>query len=80
MEAYNNLLETYQDLNGSHIDELHAEPSPLEFMRYVSRNRPFVVRSGAKNWPAVQNWNVAYLKACMQNRKVNIAVTPYGFV
>ena len=47
-----NLIETYHELNAAVVDELSAEPSPLEFMRYVATNRPFVVRGGAKNWAA----------------------------
>ena len=41
------LLESYNELNGSQITELEEVPSPLEFMRFVSLNRPFVVRGGA---------------------------------
>ncbi|KAF5650174.1 putative phospholipase [Fusarium sp. NRRL 25303] len=41
-EAIENLISTFNELNSNSIDELHDEPSPLEFMRYVARNTPFV--------------------------------------
>jgi jumonji domain-containing protein 7 len=43
------LLESYNELNSSYITELDEIPSPLEFMRFVSLNRPFVVRGGASD-------------------------------
>jgi hypothetical protein len=74
------LLVNYNDLNASVVDELHEEPSPLEFMRYVSRNTPFVVRGAANTWKATRTWNLAYLKDLLCDQAVNVAVTPYGFV
>ncbi|MCJ1453653.1 hypothetical protein MMC28_004000 [Mycoblastus sanguinarius] len=71
------MLTTYHELNGN-IDELLEDPSPLDFMRYVAKNRPFVVRRGCSTWPAVQTWNAAYLQAVMRETPVKIAVTPYG--
>ena len=73
------MLTTYHELNGN-IDELLEDPSPLDFMRYVAKNRPFVVRRGCSTWPAVQTWNAAYLQAVMRETPVKIAVTPYGSV
>lgn len=72
------LLIAYDELNSPHIDELFSEPSPLEFMRYVARNRPFVVRGGAKSWRAVRTWNVKTLKEVLDGQSVNVAVTPFG--
>jgi hypothetical protein len=72
------LITTYHELNPSTIEELHEEPSPLEFMRYVSRNRPFVVRKGAQDWPACQKWNAKYLHQIMKGQTVNVAMTPLG--
>ena len=43
-------ITTYHELNAFIIDELHDEPSALEFMRFVSKNRPFVVRRAAATW------------------------------
>ena|SRR2546423_10936539 len=79
-EALQNLIVTYHELNSSTVDELASEPSPLEFMRYVARNRPFVVRGGAANWPARRRWNAEYLLNVMGSSNVNVAVTPTGFV
>ncbi|MCJ1249685.1 hypothetical protein MMC30_006911 [Trapelia coarctata] len=76
--AIENLIQTYHDLNNPLIDELSSEPSPLEFMRHVAKNRPLVVRKGASLWPAVQLWNVNYLTEIMKDAYVNIANTPHG--
>ena len=78
--ALENLIVSYHELNSSVVDELTSEPSPLEFMRYVARNRPFVVRGGARHWPATQRWNAEYLRNVMGSSKVNVAITPTGFV
>ncbi|KAF5702932.1 putative phospholipase [Fusarium globosum] len=77
-EAIENLISTFNELNSNSIDELHNEPSPLEFMRYVARNTPFVIRGGASSWRACQDWNSAYLLSVMKGQNVNVAVTPYG--
>jgi jumonji domain-containing protein 7 len=72
------LITTYHELNATAIDEFHEEPSALEFMRYVAKNRPFVVRGGAKSWEAFEKWNAAYLADVMKDAEVQVAVTPYG--
>jgi jumonji domain-containing protein 7 len=72
------LIATYHDLNPTAIDELHEEPSPLEFMRYVARNRPFVVRKGASSWVSHKKWNAAYLESIIGSSPVNVAITPLG--
>ena len=72
------LITTYNELNGSTVEELAEEPSPLEFMRYVARNTPFVVRGAAADWPATRTWTAAYLRRALGRHPVNVAVTPYG--
>lgn len=72
------LLTTYNDLNLPTADELPQVPSALEFMRYVARNRPFVVRGGAADWKATQTWDIATLKELLRGQSVNVAVTPRG--
>lgn len=72
------LLTTYTDLNGSVVDELDEEPSALEFMRYVARNTPFVVRGCASGWEALRRWDRRFLVEAMRGKKVNVAVTPRG--
>ncbi|KAF2226038.1 putative phospholipase [Elsinoe ampelina] len=72
------LLDNYNALNTSIIDELHEEPSPLEFMRHVALNRPFVIRSGASSWPATQKWTAEYLTSTMCATPVQVATTPFG--
>lgn len=74
------LITTYHELNSSVVEELTEEPSPLEFMRYVARNTPFVVRGGARDWQATKTWNVEYLTQFLKDHNVNVAVTPLGLV
>lgn len=47
-------------------------------MRYVARNRPFVIRNGAKDWKARKRWNAATLAEVMTGQDVNVAITPHG--
>ncbi|PVH89972.1 Clavaminate synthase-like protein [Cadophora sp. DSE1049] len=72
------LLESYNSLNSSTITTLTSLPSPLEFLRFVAQNRPFVIRDGASDWKAVREWNVASLKEILEGVNVNVAVTPIG--
>lgn len=79
IEATASMLTTYHELN-SDIDVLYEEPSPLDFMRYVAKNRPLVVRRGCSKWRAVRKWDVDYLQAIMKDAPVKVAVTPNGSV
>jgi jumonji domain-containing protein 7 len=72
------LINTYNDLNSCVIEVLEEEPSPLEFMRYVARNTPFVVRGAAADWKASREWNVEHLRGALGHISVNVAVTPVG--
>ena len=73
-----NLVQAYHELNPAVVEELDAEPTPLQFMRFVAKNRPFVVRKGACAWRAVLVWDSAYLRKVMDGRSVNVAITPTG--
>jgi len=73
------LLTSYHELNISSVDELTEVPSPLEFMRYVARNIPFVVRRGVSHWPAML-WNIKSLKEVMEDTTIEVAITPSGSV
>lgn len=77
--AIRTLLETYNELNPAVVDELGDEPSALEFMRYVAKNRPFVVRQ-AIHWPAHEKWTKKYLAAKMGNEQIVVSVTERGCV
>ncbi|EHA55292.1 hypothetical protein MGG_08136 [Pyricularia oryzae 70-15] len=72
------LIITYNELNSPLAEELQEEPSPLEFMRYVARNTPFVVRKAASGWQASKHWDVSFLKETLVGQDVNVAVTPKG--
>jgi jumonji domain-containing protein 7 len=77
-DAVTELIDEYQSLNDSVVTELHEEPSPLEFLRHVYRNRPFVLRKGALDWTPVSTWTGDYLKSVLKDRDVNVAFTPHG--
>lgn len=79
-DAVKELIITYQELNGSTVEELHEAPTPLEFMRYVHKGRPFVIRGAVSHWPAATLWNVEYLKRVMGETAIQVAVTPSGSV
>lgn len=72
------LIETYHELNPAVVDELPAQPGALQFMRYVAKNRPWIVRKGAKDWKAVRRWDARYLREVMSKKSVNVAITPKG--
>ena len=73
-------INTYHELNCGSIEELVEPPSPLEFMTFVAKNKPFVIRKDAHKWPAVDLWNAGYLKQTMGDASINVAVTPSGSV
>ncbi|MCJ1275145.1 hypothetical protein MMC21_002945 [Puttea exsequens] len=76
-EATRRMVMNYRELNGP-VDVLDEEPSPLGFMRYVARNRPFIVRGGCSQWEASRKWNTAYLRETMMESRVLVAITPQG--
>ena len=47
-------------------------------MRHVAQNRPFVIKNGAKDFPARKHWNATYLRTVMASENVNVAITPHG--
>ncbi|KAM3456467.1 hypothetical protein MY3296_001746 [Beauveria thailandica] len=77
-DAIEHLITTFGELNSSSIHELDCEPSPLDFMRHVARNTPFVVRGGASSWRAFDKWDKDYLVSALAGQSVNVAVTPHG--
>lgn len=77
-EALVELISSYHELNGNYVDELEQPPIPLDFLQYVARNRPFVVRKAAVTWPAVSLWSSDYLAAVMKDSTVKVAITPSG--
>ncbi|KAH8664067.1 cupin-like domain-containing protein [Xylariales sp. PMI_506] len=78
MDPVAELITGFNELNSSIIEELFEEPSPLEFMRYVARNAPFVIRGGARDWTATKAWGPGYLLEALKDHHVNVAVTPFG--
>ena len=80
MDPTTALITTYNELNSPTIDTLTEPPSALEFMRFVAKNRPFVVRGGAADWEAVKTWNVEVLRELLEGESVNVAVTPMGYI
>lgn len=78
--AVQELLTSFNELNPSHVEELYEDPSPLEFMRSVAHNAPFVIRAGASGWKATRKWDAAYLEEALTGQSVKVAVTPRGYV
>ena len=78
MDPIQELITSFNELNSWQTEELDEEPSPLEFMRFVARNTPFIIRGGAVGWTAYKTWNLTYLKEALKDQPVNVAVTPYG--
>ena len=74
------LITNYHELNGSAVAIVPGSISALEFMRYVARNRPFVLRGGASEWEATRTWNISSLKELLKGQSVNVAVTAEGYV
>ncbi|KAI5859483.1 putative pla2g4b [Durotheca rogersii] len=72
------LITAFAELNSGAVEELDGEPGPLEFMRFVARNTPFVARGAAADWPAARRWTAAYLREQLAGHRVNVAVTPGG--
>lgn len=72
------------DLNPSYVEELSCDPdalpSPVDFSRFVRRNRPVVFRNlgRAMQVPALQRWTSKYLSETMGEAKIKIAATPDG--
>lgn len=73
------LLTSYADLNASHVVELNTEPSPLQFMRFVALNTPFVVKNATSDWRATKSWSSSYFRNVLKDQIVNVAVTPFGY-
>ncbi|KAJ1658178.1 hypothetical protein IWQ61_002536 [Dispira simplex] len=77
--ALQDLVTEAQELTLASVTELTQLPAPLEFMRYVARNQPFIVRDGAKDWPALKKWSNEYLKQRLGEQLVTVAITPNGY-
>jgi jumonji domain-containing protein 7 len=73
-------LHDYYSFNPNHVEILKEEPTPLEFMRCVARNRPFIIRGAAVSWTAFEKWNADYLVEKLGDTAVNVAMTPKGLV
>ena len=79
-KAIEELITNYQALNGRHVTELTEVPSPIEFMQFVRKGRPCVIRGAASGWPATSCWTVEYLENKMKGSNIKVAITPLGCV
>jgi jumonji domain-containing protein 7 len=80
LDPITELLTTYDELNSTHIESLPSPPSALEFLRFVARNRPFVVRGAASDWEATRTWDIETLKRLLEGQSIQVAVTPNGYL
>ncbi|XP_001352894.3 bifunctional peptidase and (3S)-lysyl hydroxylase Jmjd7 [Drosophila pseudoobscura] len=78
--AINLLLQEAEDLRiGSSISELDHLPTALEFCRdYFAKNSPVIIRN-ALSWPAIGKWTPDYLIKKLNDKIVDVAVTPNGY-
>ncbi|KAI9138239.1 cupin-like domain-containing protein [Paraphysoderma sedebokerense] len=80
LKALQKLSDEAKDLCfGSFVQVLESPPTPLEFYRLVSSNRPVLIKNAAKSWPAFKCWNIKYLREVMGTKNVTVAVTPNGY-
>ncbi|KAH8307485.1 hypothetical protein KR044_013056 [Drosophila immigrans] len=75
------LLQEAKELGiGGHITELEAFPSAVEFAReFYAKNTPVVIRQAVAHWPAVKKWTPEYLQETLNDKIVDVAVTPNGY-
>ncbi|KAK4137903.1 Clavaminate synthase-like protein [Trichocladium antarcticum] len=67
------LITNYHELNSSIIEELDGEPSPLEFMRFVAKNTPFVDPDAINLWIGTARSTTALHKDNYENMYVQVA-------
>ena len=77
-EVTRELIDAYHSTNSTSIDVLLANPTAIQFLGYLAKNRPFVVRGSCRDWPAVQKWDVRYLTKMMGDTEIEVAETPCG--
>ncbi|KAM8708277.1 hypothetical protein ACLKA7_015277 [Drosophila subpalustris] len=75
------LLQEAEELCiGGQITELEKLPNALEFAReYYAKNAPVVIRGAVAHWPAVKKWTPEYLQKTLDDKVVDVAVTPNGY-
>jgi peptidyl-lysine (3S)-dioxygenase / protease len=61
------------------VHTVHSIPTPLEFHRYVSQNRPMIFKGCAGHWPAICKWTDAYLEHKLADKLIGISLTPDGY-
>ena len=71
------LIQTYHEVNHP-PDEFAGDAKAADFLRNIRLNRPFCVRQGCAEWPALRRWNAGYLQERMGDRLVQVAQTPLG--
>ncbi|KAH8379282.1 hypothetical protein KR009_003991 [Drosophila setifemur] len=78
--AIDALLQEAEELCiGSSVVELDQVPTALEFCRdFYAKNQPVVIRQ-ALSWPAIGKWTPEYLIKALNDKKVDVAITPNGY-
>ncbi|KAH8274287.1 bifunctional peptidase and (3S)-lysyl hydroxylase Jmjd7 [Drosophila bipectinata] len=78
--AINLLLQEAEDLCiGTRVVELDRVPTALEFCReFYGKNQPVVIRK-ALSWPAIGKWTPEYLVKALNDKIVDVAITPNGY-
>ncbi|XP_030375593.1 bifunctional peptidase and (3S)-lysyl hydroxylase Jmjd7 [Scaptodrosophila lebanonensis] len=75
------LLQEAQDLCvGTEVAELQEPPTALEFAcQYYAKNLPVVIRNAVSHWEAVKKWTPKFIAEALNDRFVDVAITPNGF-
>ncbi|XP_059166545.1 bifunctional peptidase and (3S)-lysyl hydroxylase Jmjd7-like [Physella acuta] len=77
--AYSILSSEMRDLYPS-IEILDSPPNPVTFLRkFVSQNRPVVIKNAINHWPGLTRWSEEYFRKKIGEFQVTVAVTPNGY-
>ncbi|KAJ3280764.1 JmjC domain-containing protein 7 [Borealophlyctis nickersoniae] len=80
LDALSRLASEARELLGTEVVRLPRPPSPLEFLRIVTANKPVVFQHVADDWDALRNWRDSdYLDRLLGEGEVTVAVTPNGW-
>ncbi|XP_071844925.1 bifunctional peptidase and (3S)-lysyl hydroxylase Jmjd7-like isoform X2 [Apostichopus japonicus] len=61
------------------VPVIDKAPSALTFhRRWVTSNRPVIIKNAVTKWPALEIWNLNYLRETLKQKMVSVAVTPNG--
>lgn len=67
------------EVQGEHVEVLHAPPTALAFARIIGRHAPVVIEGAVDHWPALEKWKTdAYIAGVLGERPITVSMTPDG--